>query len=251
MKTNYFRGLMAVLATSGMTFSGATTFAQVTAITDTAQPPAVQLGYGASQILRLAQAKVGDDTIMAYIQNSGNSYALSADQIIYLRQQGVSSGVIATMLNQPRTGVAAAPPPTYASDTTSYTATAAPAYTASAAPAYTATAAPTVTYVQTAPATTYYYPPAYYPYYYPSYYGCYPGLSLSFGWGGCYGGGGYYGGCGYGSGYYGSGYHGGGYYGGGYHGGGYYAGYHGGGYSGGGYHGGSYGGGGYHGGGHH
>ena len=41
---------------------------------------------------------------MAYIKNSGNSYGLNADQIIYLRQQGVSDAVITAMLNQPKPG---------------------------------------------------------------------------------------------------------------------------------------------------
>ena len=50
------------------------------------------------------KANVGDETIIAYIKNSGNSYGLNADQIIYLRQQGVSDAVVRTMLNQPQTG---------------------------------------------------------------------------------------------------------------------------------------------------
>ena len=48
----------------------------------------------------------GISTIIAYIRNSGNSYGLNADQIIYLRQQGLSDAVIRVMLSQPRAGVA-------------------------------------------------------------------------------------------------------------------------------------------------
>ena len=75
-----------------------------------AQPAAAnasmqQLPYGVSQIVQLEQAKVGDETIIAYIKNSGSSYRLDADQIIYLRQQGISDGVITTMLNQPKPAV--------------------------------------------------------------------------------------------------------------------------------------------------
>src|ERR1700744_1811892 len=51
---------------------------------------APQLSYGVAQILQLTQAKVSDDTVVAYVKNSGNSYGLDANQIIYLRQQGVS-----------------------------------------------------------------------------------------------------------------------------------------------------------------
>jgi uncharacterized membrane protein YgcG len=169
---------------------------------------APQLSYGVPQVLQLSQAKVSDSTIIAYIQNSGNSYGLDANQIIYLRQQGVSDAVINTMLTQPRNVAASAqtaPPP---ADQPS-----------------TAVVQPTVTYVQSASASsvyvvpdtqTYYYDSAYYqPYYYP-YYG-YPAVSLSFGFGGGWGG------------YHGGGYHGGG----GWHGGG--GGFHGGG-GGGGWH---------------
>ena len=151
---------------------------------------APQLAYGVPQILQMSQAKVGDDTIVAYIKNSGSSYGLNADQIIYLKQQGVSDAVLTAMLSQPKPGVAPATPTTPAPEqTTAPTATAVP----------TPTPAPTVTYIQTPPATTYYYyQPYYYPYYYypayyPVYYG-YPGVSFYYGWGGHYHGGYYYGG---------------------------------------------------------
>lgn len=196
------------MATAGMVLSASTARAQDSSATSAAQPaaataPAPQLAYGVSPILQLAQAKVGDDTIIAYIKNSGNSYGLNADQIIYLRQQGISSAVITAMLNQPKPGVAVAAPTTSAPQATSSTATVAPA----------------VTYVQTVPATTYYYSMPdmtyyyYQPYYYPAY-GCYPGVSLSFGWGGRWGG------------WQGGGFRGGGFHGGGFHGGGFHGGWH-------------------------
>ena len=214
MKANYLKAVMALAVLGGMTLSAPMVLAQDTsaiAATNTIAPVAAPtapvtppLAYGVSQILQLAQAKVSDDTIIAFVRNSGNSYGLSADQIIYLQKQGLSSAVITAMLNQPRTGALASTPapatPTPASDAP------APAAPASAAPDYTqsatstATVAPTVTYVQTQPATTYYYPYYYsygYPYYYPAY-GCYPGVSVSLGWGrgwgGWHGGGGYHGG---------------------------------------------------------
>jgi hypothetical protein len=182
MKTGTLQKILAVVTVAGLALSVSKTLAQDS--TTVAQPAAAsaaapRLSYGVSQIVQLAQAKVGEDTIIAYIKNSGNSYVLTADQIIYLRQQGVSDAAITTMLNQPRLSVAAAttPPP------------------APQAAVSTATVAPAVTYVQTVPATTYYYygqPYYYYPaYYYPAYgyYGFYPGVSLSFGWGGRWGGG--------------------------------------------------------------
>ena len=214
MKANYLKAVMALAVLGGMTLSAPMVLAQDTsaiAATNTIAPVAAPtapvtppLAYGVSQILQLAQAKVSDDTIIAFVRNSGNSYGLSADQIIYLQKQGLSSAVITAMLNQPRTGALASTPapatPTPATDAP------APAAPASAVPDYTqsatstATVAPTVTYVQTQPATTYYYPYYYsygYPYYYPAY-GFYPGVSVSLGWGrgwgGWHGGGGFHGG---------------------------------------------------------
>src|SRR5580692_7094744 len=145
MKTTNFQKLVVVIAVAGLVLSAST------ALTQTIEQPAVvnapmsQLSYGAVQIAQLAQAKISDDTIIAYIKNSGNSYSLNANQIIYLKQQGVSEAVITTMLNQPKTAVAVATPPTSAPQ---------PAVS-------TATVAPTVTYVQTARAATYYYQPYY------------------------------------------------------------------------------------------
>jgi len=170
------------------------------AATTTAAPT---LSPAAAQVLQLAQAKVGDDTIIAYIQNSDTIYGLNASQIVYLKQQGVSSAVINTMLNQ-RTRLAA-------------TGTQPDNSTASAQTS-TAVAEPTATYVQTVPSSsvyvipdtqTYDYDTYYYqPYYYPYYAWPYPAVSLSFGFGGHWGGGYYHGG----------GFHGGGFHGGGFHG---------------------------------
>jgi hypothetical protein len=167
--------------------------------------PASQLSPAAAQVLQLAQAKVGDDTIVAYIQNSGTIYGLDANQIVYLKQQGVSSAVINTMLNQ-RTKLAGSAAQTEAQPDNS-----SPASTQTS----TAVAQPTITY-QTVPSSsvyvipdtqTYYYDTYYQPYYYP-YYGYsypYPAVSLSFGFGGRWGGGYYHGG-----GFHGGGWHGGG-----------------------------------------
>jgi uncharacterized membrane protein YgcG len=187
MKTlNLQNSLMTMAAIAGLSLSAMTVVAQT----------APQLSYGVPQVLQLAQAKVSDSTIIAYIHNSGYSYGLDANQIIYLRQQGVSDAVINTMLTQPKNAAAneqTTPPPADQSST--------------------ATVQPAVTYVQSAPPSsvyvvpdtqTYCYDSTYYqPYYYP-YYG-YPAVSLSFGFGGGWGG------------YHGGGWHGGG---GGFHGGG-------------------------------
>jgi hypothetical protein len=196
MKTRNFQKILTILAVAGLAWSASTALAQnvrllpATAATSTVPPAAVnasvpQLCYGAAQIVQLVQAKVSDDTIIAYIKNSGNSYGLDANQIIYLRQQGVSEAVITMMLNQPKPAVATATPSMPAPQPADST--------VSTAQVSTATVAPTVTYVQTVPATPYDY---YQPYYYPAY-GWYPPVALSFGWGwggGWRGGGGWHGG---------------------------------------------------------
>ena len=41
---------------------------------------------------------MGDDVILAYIKNSGASYNLSADDILYLNTQGVSKPVLSALL---------------------------------------------------------------------------------------------------------------------------------------------------------
>jgi hypothetical protein len=214
MKTSNSRGLfLTVTITAVLVLAARNVPAQDSTTTSAAQTAPVQLSYGVSQIIQLSKAKVSEDTIVNYIRNSGSSYGMDANQIVYLKQQGVSDAVLNTMLNQPRQMAQAAPQPAY--PTASSTAT--------------VVAQPAVTYVQ--PATTYvpsstvyvipdtqtyryynnYYQPSYG--YYPYYSGWgYPAVSFSFGFGGGYRGG------------WGGGYRGG--YSGGYHGGG---GFHGGG----------------------
>ena len=199
MKTRNLQKMLAVMAVAGLALSASTALAQDS--TTVAQPAVAsatvsQLSDGMAQIVQLAQAKISEGTIIAYIKNSGNSYRLDANQIIYLRQQGISDAVITTMLNQPRPAVAVATPTTPAPQPV--------ASTAYSGQVSTATVAPTVTYVQTVPDTTYYYQPDYYPAY-----AWYPPVSFSFGWGGWYGGGwrggGWRGGGGHGGGWHGGG----------------------------------------------
>jgi hypothetical protein len=209
MKTRKFEKLLTGLTCAGLVLYASVALAQNYSTPITAQPTAVnasgsQTVYGVPQIIRLSQAGVSDETIIAYVKNSGLSYGLDADQIINLRQQGVSDAVLTTMLNQPKLGpvlytpTTPAPQPAASSASTAGTT---PLYTprqsdqiptasASAQPIASATVAPTVTYVQAAPAPIYYYAQ---PNYYPSY-AWFPPVSLSFAWGSSWHGGGYYGG---------------------------------------------------------
>lgn len=196
MKMNFLSKLAACLAFGGLVIATIKASAQDSVVPTpaTAQTAQVatttpQLGYGSAQILHLAQAKVGDDTIIAYIKNSGNSYALSADQIIYLQQQGLSTAVLNAMLNQPKTGALAYLPPTSAPAPTADAAPDSQPVYDSQPPTSTVSVGPSVTAIDPAAAaanSAYYYPAYPYPYYYPAYgyYGFYPGVSVSIGWGG-------------------------------------------------------------------
>jgi hypothetical protein len=196
MKTLTFPKSLAIVTVASLTFLGFNAVAQETPTAPAGQAavsvPPPQLSYAVAQVLQLNQAKVGDDTIIAYVRNTNSGYSLDANQIIFLRQQGVSEAVITAMLNQPRSGIApaaqsapAAQPTVAVASSGSSTAM----YNSTAAAQPTATVAPTVTYVQTVP--TYYSYPYAYPYYYPYYYGYgwYPGVSIGFGFRGGWGGG--------------------------------------------------------------
>lgn len=139
----------------------------------------VHLPYGAPQVLQLSKAGINDGTILTYIQNSGTTYNLNADQIVYLKQQGVSDTVINAMINQ-RTAVSAQNAVTTSSQNN---------YTPVPAPSYSPPVENT-TYIQTVPASTVYVIPDTRTYYYSGYYSYphyyyggyfYPSVSVSFG----------------------------------------------------------------------
>jgi hypothetical protein len=198
MKTRTSSGLfLTVTITAVLVLAARNVPAQDSTTTSAAQTAPVQLSYGVSHIIQLSRAKVSENTIVNYIRNSGSSYGMDANQIVYLKQQGVSDTVINTMLNQPRQVAQAAPQPAYPTASSTATETA------------TVVAQPAVTYVQTVPSSTVYvipdtqtyqyynnyYQPYYYPYYGGYYYG-YPAMSFSLGFGGGYRGGYYRGGWG-------------------------------------------------------
>jgi len=208
MKTRTASGLFLALNLTAVLVLAARNVAAQDSTASAAQTAPVQLSYGVSEIIQLSQANVSEDTIVNYIQNSGSSYGLDANQIVYLKQQGVSDNVINTMLSQPRPVVTAFP----AND---------PA--AGSASTATVVAPPAVTYVPAQTSTVYvipdtqtynYYGYGYRPYsggayhtyynYSPVYYsGYHPCASSVISFGGGYRGG-------YSHGGYRSGYHGGG-----------------------------------------
>ncbi len=123
----------------------------------------VNLSPAAAEVLRLATSGVGDDVVLAYIQNSQAPFNLTADNVLYLKDQGLSSQVTSAMLSRdtalrgqtqqyaPAPVAPAAPPP-------AAPAAPAPAVQPAAPAAPVAVAAPAPTYVTSPPAdVTYFY----------------------------------------------------------------------------------------------
>src|SRR3989442_1488046 len=61
-----------------------------------AAPPV--LSPGVDEVVQLAQADVGDEVLMAYVENSPAEYKLKVDEILYLHDLGLSAQVIAAMV---------------------------------------------------------------------------------------------------------------------------------------------------------
>lgn len=150
------------------------------------QTPDATTSPAVADVLKLSQAQVGEDAIVAFIQNSTGA-SLSASEIINPRSQGISDRVVIALLNQqPKVAVAPAPAVTSPSVPVAAPAPSSTPITASEAVApYTTT----THYVDLGSYS--YYPYSYYPYYgsYPYYGYYYPStsfwLGLGFGyWGG-------------------------------------------------------------------
>ena len=167
--------------------------------------PAPTLSYGSNEVLKLVRAKVGDDTVVAYVDHATATYALSASDLIYLRSEGVSDKVLSAMLSRSKSAeaIASAPvaPPAPAAAPASYVgANPQPTQTV-VQPAQVVVQPAVTTYIQ-APPQVVVAPPVVYDYGYYPYYGYrYPAVSLSFGFGGGYRGG-------YRGGFHGGGFHG-------------------------------------------
>jgi hypothetical protein len=59
----------------------------------------VNLSPGAAEVVRLAGSGVGNDVVLAYIQNSQATFNLSADDVLYLKDIGLSPQVTSAMLS--------------------------------------------------------------------------------------------------------------------------------------------------------
>src|SRR5262245_42976102 len=83
----------------------------------------VNLSPAATEVVRLTESNVAEDVILAFVRNGSTPYNLSAENVLYLRDIGFSSEVIAAMLSHdkelaasnPKTNAPAiTPPPTTA-----------------------------------------------------------------------------------------------------------------------------------------
>jgi hypothetical protein len=162
MKNTKWVGLVTVLAFPLLSGYGQAPEAAAPGAPGQAQAAApVNLSPGAAEVVRLAGSGVGDDVVVAYIQNSQAPFNLSADAVLYLKDVGLSPQVTSAMLShdgtlrgQPQQSAPAAPVPAAAPGnaplTYNWQPSAAPGAPAPAAPSA-PVAAPPPAYVTTAP----------------------------------------------------------------------------------------------------
>src|SRR5215813_227927 len=65
-----------------------------------AASPAPSVSPAAADVVRMAEAGTSEDVLVAYVKNSASHFDLSADQILYLRDVGLTSPVITAMLTR-------------------------------------------------------------------------------------------------------------------------------------------------------
>jgi len=69
------------------------------------------LSPGLDEIVKLSQANVGDEVILAYVKKSGSGYNVTANDILYLNDIGVSQTVLNALIQSRSSAPVAAPPP--------------------------------------------------------------------------------------------------------------------------------------------
>jgi hypothetical protein len=160
--------LGSVAAVSFCLASGATFAAQTT---DVQSPPPTVMPW-VSDVVKMNDAGIAPDVIANFVRNTDARSTLGADDIIYLRDHGISTGLITTMIQHGAVGQSApaaqtvptpstpAPAPTYAQY---------PPYTPSPAPDYSAYQQPNVNYNYYSYPNYGYSAPYYWNYYYPYY----------------------------------------------------------------------------------
>jgi hypothetical protein len=149
----------------------------------------IRISEPASTLLKLSRGQVSEQVVLAYIENARRNFDLSADEIVYLKQERVSDKIVTAALNHHFK--IPSPVVTYPQQTIY-----APSPAVAQQPTVVVTQ-PQTTYVQAAPQPVYvysypaysYYNPypyyySYYPYRYYGYYGHrYPTFSVNLGFG--------------------------------------------------------------------
>ncbi len=96
MKANKWLGLLATLI---LPIGSAPAQTPTDSPPPAANPAAPAVSPAAAEVVKMAEAGTSDDVLLAYVKNSTSTYDLSADQILYLRDIGLSSPVITAMLS--------------------------------------------------------------------------------------------------------------------------------------------------------
>jgi hypothetical protein len=104
--------------------SVATPALPTTTATTLAVPPTLptDLSPGLAEIIKLAQSHVAEETLIAFIENSGKTYNPTAEELLYLNDLGLSEKVINALFKKPdivAVNTSATPPATTAVATTS------------------------------------------------------------------------------------------------------------------------------------
>jgi hypothetical protein len=142
MKTTKWLGSVAVLVVSVL--SG---YAQTPAPEQAQTMVPANISAAATEVVKLATSGVGDEVVLAYIKNCQSRFNLTADNVLYLKDVGLSAEVTSAMLNHDKElrsepqqyapAPAAPPPPAPAAE---------PAPAAAPAAEYVTSAPPDVTY---------------------------------------------------------------------------------------------------------
>jgi len=123
MKTTKWVGLLSIIALPMLSCTAQAPpppqpAAGIPAEPQVATPAPTDLSPAAAEVIKLSGSGVGEDVILAYVQNSQAPFNLSANHLLYLRDLGLSSNVVTAMLNrdsalhtQPTTAQTAPPPP--------------------------------------------------------------------------------------------------------------------------------------------
>ena len=83
-------------------------------------PSATSLSTSAAEVARLAQSGVDENVMLAFVNNSGSTFNVGSDQIIYLSDIGVPGNVVTAMIQRDQVLKTASPAPVAPAPTYTY-----------------------------------------------------------------------------------------------------------------------------------